>query len=60
MLFNKHYVMLIYAMKLLFKYAMKLLFKYAMKLQMWGKGAFNILIWGIGLGVVPIVKRVLF
>ena len=26
MLFNKHYVMLIYAMKLLFKYAMKLLF----------------------------------
>lgn len=51
MLFKKHYVMLIYAMKLLFKYAMKLL--------MWGEGAFNILIWGIGLGVVPIVKRVL-
>lgn len=32
MLFKKHYVMLIYAMKLL------------MKLLMWGKGAFNILI----------------
>lgn len=33
MLFNEHYVILIYAMKLLFKYAMKLL--------MWGKDAFN-------------------
>lgn len=41
MLFNEHYVILIYAMKLWLIYAMKLLFKYAMKLLMWGKDAFN-------------------
>lgn len=45
MLFNEHYVILIYAMKLWLIYAMKLLFKYAMKLLMCDKGAFNIGYW---------------